>query len=121
MRFMNLFDRKKKKTVLIIQCRLSSTRLPRKALLPLGGKCVLEWVLQAMKKVKVDKYYLAVDSESAPELKPFADKYGYDFFAGSKEDVLDRFCKVIEKSKADVVIRAPADNPFLFYEAWVWS
>ena len=117
MRFMNLFDRKKKKTVLIIQCRLSSTRLPRKALLPLGGKCVLEWVLQAMKKVKVDKYYLAVDSESAPELKPFADKYGYDFFAGSKEDVLDRFCKVIEKSKADVVIRATADNPFLFYEA----
>ncbi len=117
MRFMNLFDRKKKRTVLIIQCRLSSTRLPRKALLPLGGKCVLEWVLLAMKKVKVDKYYLAVDTESGPELEPYAKKYGYEFFAGSKEDVLDRFCKVIELSKADVVIRATADNPFLFYEA----
>ena len=117
MRFMNLFDRKKKRTVLIIQCRLSSTRLPRKALLPLGGKCVLEWVLQSMKKVKVDKYYLAVDTESASELQGFAKKYGYEFFAGSRDDVLDRFCKVIELSKADVVVRATADNPFLFYEA----
>nr|MCR5763561.1 NTP transferase domain-containing protein [Treponema sp.] len=117
MRFLNLFDKKKKRTVLIVQCRLSSTRLPRKALLPLGGKCVLEWVLQSMKKVKVDKYYLAVDTESAPELEKFAKDYDYKFFAGSKEDVLDRFCKVIELSDADVVVRATADNPFLFYEA----
>ncbi len=117
MRFRNLFDRKKKRIVLIIQCRLSSTRLPRKALLPLGGKTVLEWTLQAMKKVKVDRYYLAVDTESADELSGIAKKCGYEFFAGSRDDVLDRFCKVIELSKADVVVRATADNPFLFYEA----
>ncbi|MFA6937852.1 MAG: methyltransferase domain-containing protein [Treponema sp.] len=112
-----LFGKKKLKKVLIVQCRLSSTRLPRKALLPLGDKTVLEWVLAAMKEVKADKYYLATDTDSAPELEPVAKKCKWDFFAGSKEDVLDRFCKVIELSKADVVIRATADNPFLFYEA----
>lgn len=113
----NLFDLKKKRVVLIVQCRLSSTRLPKKALLPLGSKTVLEWVLASMKKVPADKYYLAVDTDSAEELEPIAKKCGFQFFAGSKDDVLDRFCKVIELSKADVVIRATADNPFLFYEA----
>lgn len=117
MRLMNLFDRKKKRTVLVVQCRLSSTRLPRKALLPLGGRTVLEWVLDSMKKVPADSRYLAVDTDSAAELEGIARACGYEFFAGSKEDVLDRFCKVIEISKADVVIRATADNPFLFYEA----
>lgn len=117
MRLMNLFDRKKKRTVLIVQCRLSSTRLPRKALLPLGGKTVLEWVLASMKKVSADSYYLAVDTDSAVELEGIARSCGYECFAGSKEDVLDRFCKVIELSRADVVVRATADNPFLFYEA----
>ncbi len=113
----DLFGKKKDRVVLIVQCRLSSTRLPRKALLPLGGFSILEWVLASMKKVPCDAYYLAVDSESAPELEFAAKKCGWNFFAGSKEDVLDRFCKTIEVSKADIVVRATADNPFLFYDA----
>ncbi len=106
-----------KKVVVIIQCRISSTRLPGKALLPLGGKTVLEWTLSSMKKVKADEYFLAVDEGSKEKLKPIADKNGFRFFAGSLVDVLDRFCRVINLSKADVVVRATADNPFLFYEA----
>lgn len=116
---MSLMDvlRRKKRVVVIVQCRLSSTRLPRKALLPLGKRTVLEWTLAAMKKVPADKYYLAVDTDSADELEGVARRAGWDFFAGSKNDVLDRFCKVIEISRADVVIRATADNPFLFWES----
>lgn len=116
MKLTEMFSKKHKRIVVIVQCRLSSTRLPRKALLPLGGKCVLEWVLASMKKVKADKYFLAVDKESEGELSGIAKKCGWDFFAGSQTDVLDRFCKVIELSKADLVVRATADNPFLFYE-----
>ncbi|MBP3367064.1 MAG: methyltransferase domain-containing protein [Treponema sp.] len=108
---------RKKTVAVIVQCRLSSTRLPRKALLPLGGKTVLEWTLAAMKKVKASKYYLASDEESKAELESVARKCGWDFFAGSQSDVLARFCGVIRLSKADIVVRATADNPFLFYEA----
>ncbi|MCR5607046.1 MAG: methyltransferase domain-containing protein, partial [Treponema sp.] len=32
-------------------------------------------------------------------------------------DVLERFCLLIKEASADTVIRATADNPFLFYEA----
>ena len=107
----------KKKVVVIVQCRMSSTRLPGKALMPLGGKTVLEWTLASMKKIQASKYYLAVDEASKEALEPIAKKCGWDFYAGSLEDVLDRFCNVIRLSKADVVVRATADNPFLFYEA----
>ncbi|MBQ2530258.1 MAG: acylneuraminate cytidylyltransferase, partial [Treponema sp.] len=110
-------DSGSKKTVLIVQCRLSSTRLPEKALLPLGGKTVLEWNLEAMSKVEADERYLATDGDSFERLKPYAEKCGFRIFEGSRDDVLDRFCRVIELSSADIVIRATADNPFLFYEA----
>ncbi len=117
--FSGLFEHKCElgKVVLIVQCRLSSTRLPRKALLDLGGKSVLEWTLNAMKKVRANEYYVATDESSEKELSPIAAKSGFKIFAGPLEDVLERFCLVIEKTKADTVIRATADNPFLFYEA----
>lgn len=105
------------KTVLIVQCRLSSTRLPRKALLSLDGKTLLEWNLCAMKKVPVDEYVLAVDYDSEKELAPVAEKCEFKIYAGPKEDVLQRFCGAINEFHADVVLRSTADNPFLFYEA----
>lgn len=107
----------KKKLVVIVQCRMSSSRLPGKALMPLGGKTVLEWTLASMKKIHASEYYLAVDVASREALEPVAKKCGWNCYAGSLEDVLDRFCSVIKLSKADVVVRATADNPFLFYEA----
>ena len=104
-------------TILVIQSRLSSTRLPEKALLPLVGKPVLAWVFAAMKKVKADRYFLATDYDSEARLKPVAEENGFECFAGPKDDVLRRFCMLIEQTEADTVLRVTGDNPFLFYEA----
>ena len=104
-------------TIIAAQCRLTSTRLPNKALLPLGGKTVLDWTLAAMKKVRVDDYYVATDESSFEELKPICERNGFKIFKGSLEDVLDRYCNLIEETHADIVLRATCDNPFLFYEA----
>lgn len=104
-------------TILVVQCRISSTRLPGKALLELGNKTVLDWTLAAMKKVRADKYYVATDRDSFEQLKEIAGRNGFDIFEGPLEDVLERFCMLAKKTKADVIIRATADNPFLFYDA----
>lgn len=101
----------------IVQCRLSSSRLPGKALKELGQKPVLAWVLNSMHKVKADFYYVATDPESYESLKPVCDAYNFECFAGPLEDVLERFCQLIKKIDCKTVIRATADNPFLFYEA----
>ncbi|MBO6219004.1 MAG: methyltransferase domain-containing protein [Treponema sp.] len=104
-------------TIIAVQCRLSSTRLPGKALKILGGKTVLDWTLAAMKKVRADEYYVATDEASFDELAPVCERNGFKIFKGPLEDVLARYCNLIEETKADVVLRATADNPFLFYEA----
>ena len=101
----------------IVQCRLSSTRLPGKALKDLGGKPVLAWVLSSMKKVNADYYYVATDDASYDKLLPICKEYGFECFAGPLDDVLARFTMLLDTIKTKTVIRATADNPFLFYEA----
>ena len=105
------------KSVVIVQCRLSSSRLPRKALFDLDGKPLLAWALQSMKRVCADDFFVACDLESRDELFPIVSENGFKIFAGSKDDVLDRFCNLIEKENIDIVVRATADNPFLFFDA----
>lgn len=106
-------------TAVIVQCRLASTRLPEKALLPLGTaeRPLFLCTLDAMKKVQADEYWLACDTASYDVLAPLCEQNGWNCFGGSENDVLSRFCAVIEKTGASVVLRATADNPFLFYEA----
>lgn len=101
----------------IVQCRVSSKRLPGKALKTLAGRTVLEWTLNSMSKVKADRYFVATDKDSYEELKPIAEKCGWEIFVGPLEDVLERYCQLIEQIKCKYVLRATADNPFLFYEA----
>ena len=85
-------------TILVVQCRLSSTRLPGKALLPLGNSTVLDWTLAAMKKVPADEYYLATDSESCGQLAPVAKRNGFNVFEGP----LDLLLHLIEKNKFNI-------------------
>ena len=101
----------------IVQCRLSSSRLPGKALKDLCGKPVLAYVLEAMHKVKADNYFVATDEASYESLLPVCRQYGFECFAGPLEDVLERFTMLLDTLKTKTVIRATADNPFLFYEA----
>ena len=104
-------------TIVVVQSRLGSTRLPGKGLLPLGEKPVIAHVLDTMHLVPADAYYLATDEASFDRLAPVASSCGYECFAGPAEDVLERFCLLIEKTGADVIVRATGDNPFLFADA----
>lgn len=105
------------KRVVIVQCRLSSSRLPQKAIKNLGDKTVLDWVLQAMHKIPCQRYFVATDYDSYDIIKPVCDRNNFECFRGSLDDVLLRFVNLLETIDCDTVIRATADNPFLFYEA----
>ncbi len=104
-------------TIIAVQCRLSSTRLPRKALLDLDGIQLVEWTLHTLKKVKVDQYWIATDEDSYPILSKIAQDNNWNCFAGPQNDVLERYCLLAEKTGATTILRGTADNPFLFYEA----
>jgi len=106
----------------VVQARLNSSRLPRKALRTLCGKPLLAYTLEAMRQIPAERYILACDYASAAEFAPLAERFHYMLISGSETDVLGRFCTVIRKFETSLrpittIVRATADNPFLFTEA----
>lgn len=104
-------------TSVILQARLDSTRLPRKALLDLSGKPVIVRAMESLARVGADSYILACDEASGPELAPLAESCGFRCITGPKEDVLARFCMAVAETGTTTVIRATGDNPFVFADA----
>jgi spore coat polysaccharide biosynthesis protein SpsF len=104
------------KTGIVVQMRLDSSRLPRKALLPLGSGTLASKVLQRLHGLQVDEYVLACDAESAGTLAEIAEPWGFKVFAGSRDDVLDRYIKAAEHFGLERLIRATGDNPLVSTE-----
>ncbi len=104
------------KSAVIVQMRLDSSRLFRKAMLPVGDACLATLVLRRLKRIPADFYVLACDEASMSSFEPLASAAGFAVHAGPKEDVLARFIQVIEKYNIDRVIRATGDNPFVSAE-----
>jgi spore coat polysaccharide biosynthesis protein SpsF (cytidylyltransferase family) len=99
----------------IIQARMSSTRLPRKVLLDLAGKSVLEHVISRVARAnRVSDIVVAttIKKEDLAIVKLCA-SLGYSVFCGSENDVLDRFYQVARLFEADQCVRITADCPMM--------
>jgi spore coat polysaccharide biosynthesis protein SpsF len=103
-------------TAVILQVRLDSTRLPRKALLPLGGSTLTACACRALRGVEADRFVLATEPGSAACLAPIAEECGFALFVGPKDDVLERYCLAAESVGADRIVRATGDNPLVSSE-----
>ena len=102
---------------MVLQARLDSSRLGRKALLLLGDRPIVFRVMEALAFLPCEKKILACPEDSVSAFAPLAEEAGFILVPGPKEDVLARYCLAIRKSGADRVIRATADNPFVFVDA----
>jgi spore coat polysaccharide biosynthesis protein SpsF len=103
------------KTIVIIQARMSSTRLPGKILLPLGNKSVLAHVVQRIKRCDiVDEVMVATTTFTADDATASeCEKIGVKHFRGSSDNVLERYYLAAKMENADVVIRITSDCPFI--------
>lgn len=102
------------KSTAVIQARVSSTRLPGKALKDLCGHPLIFHVIERAKKIKgVDQVILATGErvENRPLIE-IAESMGISHFTGSEDDVLSRYWKSVEHINCDYVIRITGDNPF---------
>ena len=98
-------------TGIFVQVRLGSTRLPRKAVLPLTGGTVIQHVMRAMAMVPAGVRALLTDTQSADDLLPLAAAEGWEVFPGSPEDVLRRYCDACRHYRVSRVVRVTGDNP----------
>jgi spore coat polysaccharide biosynthesis protein SpsF len=101
------------RVVLIIQARMSSTRLPGKSMMPLAGKPLVFRMVERLKKCKrIDEIVIAIpDIPEDQVLIELAQELDVSSFKGSLLDVRDRYLKSAKQFNAEYVIRIPADNP----------
>jgi spore coat polysaccharide biosynthesis protein SpsF len=99
------------RTGIFVQVRLASTRLARKALLPLAGGTVIGHVMRALASVPADVRALLTDPASLDALAPEAASCGFLAIAGHPEDVLARFGEAARRLDVQRVVRATGDNP----------
>ncbi len=98
-------------TGVFLQVRLGSTRLPRKALARIAGRRLIERAMAALRRVPSAVHAVLTDQMSEPELGPIAADAGYLVFAGSPDNVLDRYVRASEQFGVSEIIRATGDNP----------
>ncbi|MBD1386243.1 3-deoxy-manno-octulosonate cytidylyltransferase [Mucilaginibacter rigui] len=100
------------KANIVIPARLKSTRLPRKVLLDLGGKPVIQRVYEACLKATLHhEIWIAADSDEV-----------FNICKGFTPNVLmtkeehpsgtDRIAEVIETVSCDMVVNVQGDEPF---------
>ena len=101
------------KVVLIIQARMGSSRLPGKSMMDLAGAPLVGRILERVKRcTKLDDVVLAIpDTEEDLVLMRLGESYGVKVFAGSENDLVERYYKAARWAKAEIVGRLPADNP----------
>lgn len=97
----------------IILSRLSSSRLPGKALMDLCGTPLVEHVVNLANKISgVDEVILATSEDTSDdELFQFAVKKGIKCFRGDLDNVQGRFLKCLEVYDLDGALRLNGDSP----------
>ncbi|MBB6215733.1 spore coat polysaccharide biosynthesis protein SpsF (cytidylyltransferase family)/sialic acid synthase SpsE [Anaerosolibacter carboniphilus] len=108
-------DFKKATIATVIACRLKSTRLPKKALLPIGNLSSIELCLKnALKFRNVNHTILATSSmEEDRDLERYCYREDVIFHKGDPDDVIQRYLDIVRMLKVDVIIRATGDCPYL--------
>ncbi|MEM7785471.1 MAG: glycosyltransferase family protein, partial [Planctomycetota bacterium] len=95
--------------------RLSSRRLPKKVLLDVGGKTMIEQVVDRIQRCKlVDEIMIATsDQDSDQKLVAFCHSRGWTCFRGSENDVLSRYVEAAHQSDAEIIVRITSDCPLI--------
>lgn len=105
----------KPNVVIIVQARMTSTRLPGKVLKTVLGKSLLEYEIERLKQVQLaDELVVATTkNETDQPIVDLCERLGVLVYRGSEHDVLGRYYEAARMVQADIVARITADCPFI--------
>ncbi len=107
--------RKLRRSIVIVQARVGSSRLPGKVLETISGKTVLGHVLQRCAAIAAaEGVCCAVPAGSLnDEVAREAENYGAMVVRGSETDVLGRYYQAARECRAEVIMRITSDCPLI--------
>lgn len=99
----------------LVTARLKSTRLPRKALLPLGGRPIVGHLIDRMRRLRHPAEIVLCTSTLAEDdpLAAFAEAEGVEIYRGDPDDVLARLAHAATARGHTVDAIVTADNPWV--------
>lgn len=94
---------------------MSSKRLPKKVLLKLDQKVLLQWTIERLRKnsYKIPVAVISSDQESDKPIEEFCDRNKVLFYKGSLENVIKRFQMACQFFQEDFFIRVSGDSPLI--------
>jgi spore coat polysaccharide biosynthesis protein SpsF len=100
---------------IIVQARMTSTRLPGKVLADLEGRPLLERQLARLGRCEqADEIVVATTTNPDDDpLVELAERVGVRWFRGSEHDVLARYLGAAREAGADVIARVTSDCPLI--------
>lgn len=103
------------KIVGVIQARVGSTRLPGKVLLPLGGRPVLERMLDRVSHAEeLDDVIVATTRLAADDsIRRLAAACRVPCISGDPYDLVDRHLLAARATGADAIVKIPSDCPLI--------
>lgn len=102
-------------TAIIVQARMTSTRLPGKVLKPLLGKPLLEYQIERLRRVKLADGIVIATTENTDDdpIVELSEALQVGCFRGSEQDVLSRYYGAAQAYNADRIVRVTSDCPLI--------
>jgi spore coat polysaccharide biosynthesis protein SpsF len=103
------------KTVILVQARMTSTRLPGKVLKEVLGKPLLEYQIERLRRIEnADEIVIATTvNDSDQPIVDLCNRLSVSYFRGLEEDVLSRYYEAAKIYKANNVVRITSDCPVI--------
>jgi spore coat polysaccharide biosynthesis protein SpsF len=100
------------KTAVFIPVRIGSTRLPKKSLLQIKGKKVVEHLIERVKLSKTPDLIVLCTTKNPEDkiLVEIAKRNKIEYFRGSEKDVLKRYLDAAIKYNVDFIVNVDGDD-----------
>ncbi len=103
------------KIVIVVQARMTSSRLPGKVMLPILGESLLFRMIERLQMIKhAAQLVIAIpEEERGGAIECEAKRIGVPCFCGDLNNLLDRHYQVARLFNADIVLKIPSDCPLI--------
>jgi spore coat polysaccharide biosynthesis protein SpsF len=100
---------------IVVQARMSSSRLPGKVILPILGEPLLFRMIERLRLIKYPVNIVVATSthQDDDEIQHFCEVKNIRCYRGDLQDLLDRHYQVGVLTMADAIIKIPSDCPLI--------
>jgi spore coat polysaccharide biosynthesis protein SpsF len=103
------------KIVIVVQARMTSSRLPGKCMLPILGKSLLYRMMERLQMIRHEAQFVVAipEEERGGVIEQECERINIPCYCGDLNNLLDRHYQVAKLYNADIVLKIPSDCPLI--------